>query len=121
MGYNTTITFNNDAAHEFENNKERLVEIIIDATRRMKEGSKFYSIGNYANYIKAQTPRHASDTTIYVHYSGCVTEVDPLSQDFKTLLINNPDYANNLVKFLEKQVKELKGQIKKLGLDREKS
>ena len=112
MGYLTTITFYNDAADTFRDNPQRLAEIIDDACVSW-DTPKSYAIGCCANYIYAQRSRHASETTIYLHRGNCVTEYNPYTEEFQKLLKTDPDYVKQGVKIIERQVRELKKQIKK--------
>lgn len=111
MGYNTTITFNNDAYDAFFNNKEQVGEIVCRAIR--SNCCKSYQIGNYWNYIDAQEPIHMDTQTIYVQFSGCLTRMDRFSSEFEQILSKNPDYVKKIVQFLEQETTRLKQHIKR--------
>jgi len=113
MGFLTTITFLNDAAHNYEENPTRLVEIIHDAitgNECIRNGGRSYSehIGNHCNPIRVQRTRHADNHTVYVHMGNTVTEVNPDCADTKDILERNPDYFDKQLAYLEQQVKALK-------------
>jgi len=117
MGYLTTITFRNDSVHTFKDHKDELVDKIVEHCSsggvRYKE---YFSLGNYANPVVLQRPRHADDHTTYVHMGNTVVEMNPYSVDTKEMCDTSPDFFDRVVRFLEEEVKGLK----KLKKERDK-
>lgn len=121
MGFLTTFTIYNDGIGEIEKNKKEFAEIIIKASAYPYNNSKTYACGNHTNLIKAQHPRHADNTTIYVHAGNTVCEMNAYSQETKDILKYNTKFFDEMlnimkdnVKIMEKQLKEFKNKKKNM-------
>ncbi len=77
MGYLTTITFYNDAAHDLRNHPEEVSKLIYDAQSGVQKnrGRDYDPIGSHANPVIIQRPRHADDTTLYLHAGNTVIDL----------------------------------------------
>lgn len=82
MGYLTTITFRNDSYSEFQNHPKKLVEEILKALSgiQITRGFDYFSIGSDANPVILQKPRHADDTTLYIHAGNTITDIGNLTE-----------------------------------------
>lgn len=111
MGYLTTVTIYNDGISLLNTCKDTFAEKLYQAACRGKETE--FGVGSFANFAHVQESRHADDHTTYVHMGNCVTEVNPYSKGFKELIEKNPEFAKDLVDFMDGEVKALKRLIKK--------
>lgn len=77
MGFLTTITIYNDAADQILKNKKELAEAIDKACSgiQLSKGRDYNCLGNHANAIILQKPRHASDNTLFMHAGNTVIDV----------------------------------------------
>lgn len=112
MGFLTTITFKNDALHEFQKDPKKLGEIVIDAMSRQQPGSQTYAFNGYANYIEAQQTRHADAWALYLHSGNCVFNLNSFGKDFSELLVINLKVAKDFVKRANDILKDCKRRIK---------
>lgn len=84
MGNLTTFTIYNDGLHLLEDEKNAIEfakKIVEHANSSL--GVSDISLGNFANFCRAQKTRHADDQTIYAHVGNTVTDVNPYeSQNF---------------------------------------
>lgn len=110
MGYLTTITFYNDGLHLIKDHPEDFANKVYSAAIRGR--TQDFGLGSFANFAKVQRGRHADDHTTYVHMGNCVTEVNPYSDEFKDLIKHHPQFAEDLVEFLETEVENLKRRLK---------
>lgn len=106
MGYLTTITFRNDSYSEFERHPKKLVEEILKALNgtQIARGIDYFSIGCEVNPVILQKPRHADDTTLYIHAGNTVIDVESLTE-----ATNKNEWAIN------KSISEMKYHIKRLN------
>ena len=77
MGYLTTITIYNDSADQIKKHPRELAEKIDLACSgfQITRGRNFDGLGNAANILTLQKPRHADDHTLYLHAGNTVTDV----------------------------------------------
>ena len=106
MGYLTTFTIYNDASDSIKKDPKLFGERIYSAIGTTKPDE--FGMPGYGSMCFVQESRHADDKTIYVHSGHCVTEVNPYSRGFKDLIKKNPDFARELVEFLDSEVIKLK-------------
>lgn len=116
MGYLTTITFYNDSAQEMHEHPKEVSEMIYRAQQgaQLIRGSNTEPIGNSCNPVIIQKPRHADDHTIYVHMGNTVVEMSSYSSHTDNLMMNHQEFFEDLLKYMESQVKELKKNYKKV-------
>lgn len=115
MGYLTTITIYNDGCDLIKKYPKEFAEKVYDSclgVYTIDKSSNTFGLGYHGNLVTVQKPRHADDHTIYVHNGNTLVEVNAYSKDFKTLLKNNPDFANKLIKQLKDEVKSLNKLLK---------
>lgn len=106
MGYLTTITFRNDAYHEFSTNREDLIQEILDSLSgaQIARGYNYFSIGCEANPVVLQKPRHADDTTLYLHAGNTVIDISELNEYSD----KNKWAINQAISEMEYHIKRLK-------------
>jgi len=82
MGYITTVSLRNDSYHDFKQNADRLTQIILDAMDgvQQRRGNDEDHIGSSANAVIIQKPRHADDTTLYLHAGNTVIDVSKYNE-----------------------------------------
>jgi hypothetical protein len=112
MGYLTTFTVYNDGVHLVKENAQDFADKIYDAAVTPRSATFDIAIGNFGNLVRAQKCRHADDNTIYAHMGNSVFEMNPYSDETKKLAERNPEFFKRVVKFLEKEVKDLKAILK---------
>jgi len=109
MGYLTTITIRNDALSTIEDNKDDFMEKLV---RHCGSGGRtaheYFSVGNHANPVVLQTPRHADDHTIYVHMGNTVVNMNAYSKDTKEMMEHSSTFFDSVLEYMEDQVEELK-------------
>jgi hypothetical protein len=116
MGYLTTITFRNDSVHTFKDHKDELVDKIVEHCLSGGVGHKeYFSLGGHINPVVLQRPRHADDHTTYVHMGNTVVEMNPYSIETQEMCVRSPEFFNQVLKYMERQVKELKQLQKREG------
>lgn len=78
MGYLTTITIYNDSADQLTKFPEELAKKLSDACSgvQLNRGRDYDSLGNSANILTLQKPRHADDHTLYMHAGNTVIDVN---------------------------------------------
>lgn len=83
MGFLTTITFRNDSASTLRKHPEVVSEGIYLAQGGDKfNGLKTFPVGSDANPVIIQKPRHADDTTLYMHAGNTVVDVLEADSDW---------------------------------------
>ena len=84
MGFLTTITFRNDDYKAIKDNPETVSKIISDAQNgvQIRNGRNYDPVGNCANPVIIQKPRHADDTTLYMHAGNTVVDVFEAKSDW---------------------------------------
>lgn len=110
MGFLTTFTVYNDGIHLIKEYAQDFANKIYEAA--ISQQSRDIPIGNFCNLIRSQKCRHADDHTIYVHMGNCVFEINPYSQETKNMLERNPEFFEKTIKFLDREIKELKTILK---------
>jgi hypothetical protein len=106
MGYLTTITFHNDASSQFENHPEQTIEMIKNAQLGVQKnrGRNYDPIGNHANPVIIQKPRHADDHTLYLHAGNTVVDVYEAESDWAIdQFIHEMQYHLKRLKALKKE------------------
>jgi len=103
MGYLTTITFYNDAQHVLHEHPKEVSQMIYDAQLGVQRnrGRDYDPIGSHANPVIIQKPRHADDSTLYLHAGNTVIDISELDEHSSQWLI-------------EKAISEMKYRMKKL-------
>lgn len=111
MGYLTTFTIYNDGVDLVREHAQDFANKIYYAATGY-DGNCDLAIGNFYNLVRVQKCRHADDHTTYVHMGNTVVEMNPHSQETKTMLKHHPEFFKKVVKFLEREVKDLKTMLK---------
>lgn len=113
MGNLTTLTIYNDGAHLLKSNAQEFADGVYDAMgRSLNQGAMDVSVGNFANFVRVQQPRHADHHTVYVHMGNCVTEMNAYSADTQNLLKNNPEVFEKRLDALTRQTALLSKMLK---------
>lgn len=110
MGYLTTFTVYNDGVDLVKEHAQDFADKIYRAA--VEQQTCDLGIGNFCNLVRVQKCRHSSDNTIYVHMGNGVFEMNPYSEETKNMLDRNPEFFEKVVKFLDRDVKELKTMLK---------
>lgn len=108
MGYLTTITFRNDSYSELKKHPEAVSKIISDAQDgiQKRQGRDYDSVGSHANPVIIQKPRHADDTTLYLHAGNTVIDVAEAESEWAIIA------SITEMEFRLKQLKEKKKLLK---------
>ena len=108
MGYLTTITFYNDAAHDLREHPKEVSKLIYDAQSGIQKnrGRDYDPIGSHVNPVIIQRPRHADDNTLYLHAGNTVIDLAEADSEWA---INT---AIAEMKFRLKQLKEKQKALK---------
>ena len=106
MGYLTTITIYNDGCDQLIKNKEKVADILHNACSGKYNNNRLYhgntvGLGNYANLFTIQKPRHADDTTLYLHAGNTVLDISEITKEDKWAI-------DASIKEMEYRLKELK-------------
>jgi hypothetical protein len=112
MGYLTTITFYNDAAHDLHKHPKEVSKLIYDAQNGVQKnrGRNYDPIGSHANPVIIQKPRHADDHTLYLHAGNTVIDVSEADSEWEiNAFISEMKWR---LKELEAKKKELENQKK---------
>ena len=77
MGFLTTVTIYNDSADQLTKHPKDLAEKLSNACSgiQINRGQDYDSLGNAANILTLQKPRHADDHTLYMHAGNTVIDV----------------------------------------------
>lgn len=107
MGYLTTITFYNDAAHDLRKHPEKVSELIYKAQLgvQKRDGRDYDPIGPHANPVIIQRPRHADDHTLYLHAGNTVIDVAEADSEWE---------INAFIAEMKWRLKELEAKKKEL-------
>lgn len=73
MGYLTTVTIYNDGCDQLKKYPKDLAEKLYNACSGRERD--YIGLGNHANLITLQKPRHADDHTLYMHAGNTVIDV----------------------------------------------
>lgn len=103
MGYLTTVTIYNDSADQLEKYPKQLAEALSEACMGTQRslGRDYAGLGNAANILILQKPRHADDHTLYLHAGNSVYCVEDVEKESEWLL-------NQFISEMEYHVKRLK-------------
>ena len=119
MGYLTTITIRNDALDAIESNQDDFIKKLLRHCRiGGREYRQSFSLGSHGNPVGVQIPRHADDRTIYVHAGNTLVEMNAYSIVTRETVTGNPKFFDDLVRFMEGELRELKAL--KAKMEREK-
>lgn len=108
MGYNTVMMWSNDGFDQIEKDKD-IVRKCITASYR----GGTVSAGYHTNPIKVMKTRHADDACVYVHMGNTLVEMNPYSDETRTLMERHPDFFNELIEKMNSDLTELKKMSKK--------
>lgn len=110
MGFLTTVTFYNDGADQIKKHPEELAEALTNACMGVQRNRGFDSqaLGNHANLITLQKPRHADDNTLYMHAGNTVIDIEDVYKEKNEWAINA--FINQMAYHL-KELKKLKKEI----------
>lgn len=115
MGYLTTITIYNDGCDQILKHPEEFAEKVYNACRgdyTPNDGEKgYFGIGNNANLVTVQKPRHADDHTVYVHMGNTLVEMNSYSRSTERIMNQFPDFFKKLLNHMSKEAKALKSKI----------
>lgn len=106
MGYLTTITFYNDAAHDLQAHPEQTMKLIDHAQSGVQKnrGRDYDPVGSFANPVIIQKPRHADDHTLYLHAGNTVVDVYEADSEWAIdAFINEMEYHLKRLKKLKKE------------------
>lgn len=81
MGYLTTFTVYNDSCDQIKKHPDKFADIISDGCSgryNYDERTAQVGLGNHANLITIQRPRHADADTLFIHYGNYVFDIDDL-------------------------------------------
>lgn len=113
MGYLTTLTIYNDGAHLLRPHAQEFAEGVYDAMLcSLNQGPMDVAIGNFANCVRVQQPRHADHHTVYVHAGNCLTEMNAYSEETRALLRRNPQFFKKLLDEMQWQARALENMLK---------
>lgn len=120
MGFLTHVTIYNDALDAFESDPEQFAKAIFEGIARANQTNKATDMpfsrkggGGYSGYLCVEPSRHADDHTVFVHSGNMVFNLNPWNNDFRDLLVRNPEYAASLVKTAQAVVDSAKDALKK--------
>jgi len=114
MGFLTTFTVYNDGIDQIENHPKEFGKKVCEAMRRNEVHT--FGVGNYANLVNVQKPRHADDCTIYVHSGNTVSEMNAYSEDTGKLIESHEVFFMKMLTDIEYHLKELKRRYKLFSL-----
>jgi hypothetical protein len=111
MGYLTTITFRNDAAHDLRQHPEEVSKLIYHAQSGVQKnrGRDYDPIGSHANPVIIQRPRHADDHALYLHAGNTVIDLAEADSEWA---------INTAIAEMKSRLKDL--QAKKKALEEKK-
>lgn len=109
MGYLTTFTVYNDDCDQIIKNPKEFAEEIYMACCNHNIG---YRSNIFYGAIIPQKARHADDRTIYIHAGNTVCEMSSYSDTTKELMKYSPEFFEEMLNLMERNVKELKKQYK---------
>lgn len=82
MGYITTFSIYNDHVDLVKKHSEEFAKIIYEGSlgvhTRNGVNSSQVGLGNHCNLITIQSPRHANNSAVFVHYGNSVSNIDEL-------------------------------------------
>lgn len=132
MGFLTTFTISNDALDILEDDPKQVCEKLYHAAlagkvstishhykpKKKKRGifkkwqPKSFGGGVHCNPIKVQKCRHADNWTVYVHAGNTLVEMNSYSDDTAETMRKNTEFFEEIVKYMQRNVTEMKRQLK---------
>lgn len=115
MGFLTVVVLHNDALHTFEENPQEFAKAIFDGINKAQFEQKAISmpVGNYSNYLHVHPSRHADENFVLLHSGNTVVNLNAYREDFKSIVQNNPTYAQELLDRAKKCLKEAEQVLKR--------
>ena len=115
MGYLTTITIHNDALHAFKEHPEEFAKALFEGIEQASAEHQQVSVGfhGYANYITVERPRHADETTVYLHHGNGFLAVNAYDKQFTELAARNQEYLELICDILKQTCKDARTLLKK--------
>lgn len=113
MGNLTTLTIYNDGIDLIPKHAQEFADSLLEVSRSMT-GPATIAVGNFCNLVRVQKPRHADDTTTYVHMGNTVCEMNAWSQETKRIMREHPVFFEKMLKFMRTQVRDLSAEFKKI-------
>ena len=110
MGFLTTLTIYNDGIHLLEPHAKEFAQEVFHLAAALR-GPADVPLGHFANAVRVQKSRHASNDTIYIHSGNCVTEFHPNSEETRAAMAH-PAFFEKRLKILEQAVRDLKRMYK---------
>ena len=108
MGNLTTVTIYNDYLHLYKNNPQVLgTEILASIDTANQLNHSFTCCG-----LICQPSYHSTDEHLYLHRGNSLTNINPWSNDMKSLIKDNPKLAESFIKSAEFMIKEAKKLLK---------
>ena len=104
MGFLTTITIYNDGCDQLKKHPKELAEELYLACngKQIDDGRNWVGLGNHANLLTLQKPRHADDNTLYLHAGNTVIDVYDAKNDWAIdTFINEMEYHLKRLKKLK--------------------
>ena len=101
MGLLTTITIYNDDCDKILKNKKEFAEDVYMCCVDGRFKSKQFNIIN-------QQPKHADNTSLYIHIGNTFIEINPYSDKFLNLKNTNPEFYKEIIKEINKIIKKIK-------------
>jgi hypothetical protein len=118
MGFLTTFTISNEGIDnldpnnpDFEKNAKELAFALFNAGTGLlatpADGAVSVGIGNHANMLKIQIPRHADNNTIYIHSGGTLCEMNAYCVETRRIIEKNPKFADDMIFLIKHQAENL--------------
>lgn len=111
MGYLTTFTVYNDNCDQIKEKPKEFANAIYNACCNT---SITYRSNVFNGVVIPQKTRHADDMTIYAHAGNTVCEINSNSDITKDIMMNSPTFFNELLKYMEYNLNELKKQFNEI-------
>lgn len=109
MGFLTTITIRNDGANELKKkNAEKVTKILNNACNKTQIDNGYDEdyLGSGGNMFILQKPRHADDTTLFLHAGNTVVDVFNAKSEWAIdTYISEMEYHLKRLKKLKKENK----------------
>lgn len=118
MGNLTTLTIYNDGIDLIPEHAQEFADALFAASQNMI-GPVTLSVGNFCNLVKVQKPRHADDTTVYVHMGNTVCEMCPWSGETKRIMREHPAFFERMLELMRRSVEDLSAQFKAIHPEKE--
>jgi hypothetical protein len=118
MGNLTTLTIYNDGIDLIPKHAQEFADALYAASQSLT-GPADIAVGNFCNLVRVQKPRHADETTTYVHMGNTLCEMSPWSKETKRIMRESPKFFEKMLVFMGAQVKELRAEFKKIQEEKE--